>query len=118
MSQSHTNHDAADVSKLVDVSGQTETYHAHHDSSNGQTLSETVIEAIADVADVDPTTTLIPLAERVDPDALDTLFDGRKTRADHSSRVVFYLCGLKVVVHGDGHVRIRNAPPSRNATER
>ena len=118
MSKSYTNRDARDVSKLVDVRGQTETYHAHYDSSNERTLSETIIEAVADVADVDPTTTLIPLSERVDPDALDALFDGQETRADHSSRVVFYLCGLEVVAHGDGHVRIRNAPSRGTAIER
>lgn len=113
VSKSDTNDDADDVSKLTDVRGQKETYHVRHDPSTGRTLSETVIEAIADVAGVDPTTTIIPLSDQVDPDALDALFDGREARSDYSSRVVLYLCGLEVVVHGDGHVRIRNAPPSK-----
>ncbi|WP_158056618.1 HalOD1 output domain-containing protein [Halorussus halophilus] len=98
------------VSRLLEVEGQDEAYHAYHDPAGSATLSETVIEAIADIADVDPTTTLIPLAEAVDPDSLDTLFENRE--ANPNSCVVFYLCGLEVATYADGHVRIRNAPSS------
>ncbi|MFC4551018.1 MULTISPECIES: HalOD1 output domain-containing protein [Halorussus] len=109
MSKSDTNDDAGTASRLTDVRGQTGTYHAYHDPSGETGLSETVIEAIADVANVDPTTTIIPLAEHVDPDALDALFDGRGASGGYS-QVRLSLCGLEVVAHADGHVRIRNAP--------
>lgn len=103
-------HDDGTVTRLLEVEGQDETYHAYHDPAGSATPSETVIEAIADIADVDPTTTVIPLAEVADPDALDALFENRDANPD--ACVVLYLCGLEVVVYADGHVRIRNAPSS------
>ena len=103
-------HDEDTVSRLLEVDGQEETYHAYHDPAGSATPSETVIEAVADIADVDSTTTLVPLAESVDPDALDALFENRD--ANPNSCVVCYLCGLEVAVYADGHVRIRNAPSS------
>lgn len=80
-------------------------YRARHDPDGPATVSESVIEAIADVADVDPTKTVIPLAERIDPDALDALF------ATHEGdvEVTFKICGLEVLVQSDGRIRIEEA---------
>lgn len=65
--------------------------------------SALVLEAIGEATGLDPTRRPIPLAEYVDPDALDALFDGT------DARLVFGMWGMEVVVHGDGRVVV--TPP-------
>lgn len=102
MSKSNMGKDATDSSGLTEAPGRTGVYRATHDPDGPATVSDTVIEAVADVAGVDPTNTLIPLADRIDPDALDGLFvDG-----DGDAQVTFSVCGLDVLVRSDGRIRI------------
>lgn len=88
---------------------ESEVYHAYHDTASDRDLSETVIDAIADVADIDPTETRIPLSDSVDPDALDAIFaekiDGTTREDAHLS---FSVCGLRTVVYSNGHILISN----------
>ena len=88
------------------LSSESPAYHVYHDDS--RTVSETVIDAVAAIQNLDPTDTRIPLDESVDPDALDAIFedtfDGR-TRYD--GRVVFEVAGLEVFVHANSHIFIR-----------
>jgi len=65
--------------------------------------SALVLEALGEATGLDPTRRPIPLAEYVDPDALDALFDG----AD--ARLVFAMWGMEVAVHSDGRVVV--TPP-------
>ncbi|AGB36627.1 HalOD1 output domain-containing protein [Natronococcus occultus] len=55
-----------------------------------------VIEAVAGATDSDPLN-LPPLYESVDPDALNTLFNGSET----GTQVAFEYAGLEVVVQGE-----------------
>ena len=65
------------------------------------TVSETVIEAVADAADVD-TTSLPPLYYYVDPDALDKLFARRRT-GNPEITTEFVYAGYEIrVTGGDG----------------
>lgn len=102
MSKSNTGKDATDSSGLAEAPNRSGVYRAMHDPDGPATVSDTVIEAVAAVADVDPTTTLIPLSERIDPDALDGLFvDG-----EGDVQLSFTVCGLEVLVRSDGRIRI------------
>ncbi|WP_128475922.1 HalOD1 output domain-containing protein [Halorussus pelagicus] len=91
--------DSSGVTEAPDRPG---VYRATYDPDGSATLSDVVIEAIAEVADVDPTTTVIPIADRIDPDALDSLFADSEGKAQATFRV----CGLEVLVRSDGRVRI------------
>ena len=94
--------DATDSSGLTEAPDRSGVYRATHDPNGPATVSDTVIEAVAEVADVDPTTTLIPLADRIDPDALDALFVDRECDV----QLTFSVCGLEVLVQSDGRIRI------------
>jgi hypothetical protein len=70
---------------------------------DGVTPSEAVIEAVAAVEGVDPTA-LPPLYGSIDPDALDSLFDGP---AEKSPDVLgFGHAGWDVFVRADGAVTV------------
>jgi hypothetical protein len=68
-------------------------------------LSSVVAATVAEAAGV-ATTDLEPLYDSgVDPDALNTLFDG----AGEASRLTFDYAGYRVRVTGDGHVGVWEA---------
>lgn len=92
----------SDSSTLTEAPDRSGVYRVTYDPERPGTVSDTVIEAIAEVAGVDPTETMIPLADRIDPDALDALF----TADDGEAQVTFSVCGLEVLVRSDGRVRI------------
>ena len=102
VSKSNIGNDIGDGSRLTEASDRQGVYRATHDPDGPATVSDTVIEAIAEVAGIDPTNTVIPLSERVDPDALDALF----AADDGDAQVSFRVCGLDVLVRSDGNVRI------------
>ncbi|MFC7082537.1 HalOD1 output domain-containing protein [Halorussus caseinilyticus] len=67
--------------------------------------------AVAAVSGIDPAE-MDPLAEVIDPDALDALFDARHDgtpRADGTTRFSFFDYG--VVVTGSGRISILDATP-------
>lgn len=94
--------DTIDSSVLREAPDRSGVYRVMHDPDGPTRVSDTVIEAIAEVAGVDPTKTVIPLAERIDPDALNALFNDQNGGA----QVTFRVCGLEVLVQSDGRVRI------------
>lgn len=68
--------------------------------------SEAVVSAVAAVSDADPAA-MEPLAESIDPDALDALFADRydgTPRANGAARFAFL--GYELVVSGDGLVTV------------
>lgn len=102
MSKSNTGNDTTDSAGPTESPDRSGIYRVTHDPDGPATVSETVIEAVAEVAGVDPTTTVIPLSDRIDPDALDALFADCEGKAQTTFRV----CGLEVLVRSDGRVRI------------
>lgn len=104
MSKSYRGNETTDGSGLIEACEEQGVYRARHDPDGPLALSETVIEAVAEVAGIDPTQTVVPLGERIDSDALDALF----TASEGQASVSFEVCGLAVVVWSDGRIRISN----------
>ena len=86
-----------------------ETYHAHHDFSNGTELSVAVAGAVGRVTDRDPAD--LNVNEVVHPDALNSLFS---PRYDGTTReggtLAFDLEGCAVTIHADGEIVIDPDP--------
>lgn len=106
MFKSNVNTDTTENPTLTESPDRPGVYRATYDPDGPATVSDTVIEAIAEVADVDPTKTVIPLSDRIDPDALDSLFVGDRGGV----QVTFHIVGLEVLVRSDGRVRIVDDP--------
>ncbi|MFC4448322.1 HalOD1 output domain-containing protein [Halorussus aquaticus] len=94
--------DISESSGLTEAPDRSGVYRATYDPEGQTTVSDTVIAAIAEVAGVDPTQTVIPLSETIDPDALDALF----ADCEGDAQVTFRVSGLEVLVRSDGRVRI------------
>jgi hypothetical protein len=77
-------------------------YRRHHDWDGRKSLGMTVIEAVADVSDTDPTD-LPPLADSINPDALDRLFTSQTV-----GNVSFKFAGTPVTVYATGEVLIHS----------
>lgn len=76
------------------------------ESSLEESVSETVVSAVAEVTDTDPLS-LEPLYTTIDPDALNALLERDQRRFDRSlTRVEFSYCGCDIVVTADGGVRV------------
>lgn len=71
-------------------------------------ISEAVVWAVAEAKGVDPLDLDEALYDRVDPDALERLFESDAAGAD--LRVKFTLAGCEVTVSGDGRVVV--LPPA------
>lgn len=63
-------------------------------------LSLSVVTAVADAERLDPIDLVSPLAEAIDPDALDALF------RNGTGRVSFDYCGYRVTVDANGTVDV------------
>jgi hypothetical protein len=89
----------------------TDCYRVRHDFGRDRSIDATVAAAVAAVVDADPAATR-PLAEVIDPDALDRLFDpsadaSRDDGGPPTGRVVFRYLGCEVSVDAAGTVSIR-----------
>jgi hypothetical protein len=73
-----------------------------YEPTTEETVSDTVVRAIADSKGVDPTRLDVPLYDVVDPDAL----DGLVATGDESCRVAFTCADWRVVVDGGATVRV------------
>lgn len=75
-------------------------------STQGETVSETVVYSVAEQLDADPTT-LDPLYRVVDPDALNSFMGANGATLDGSLiRVSFTYCGCEVGISADGTVHV------------
>jgi len=91
-----------------------DVYREIHDWTSADSLSSTLLTALADVKDVAPTD-LEPLYETLDPEALDNLFgsDGDGFRAD--GHVSFPVAGCDVSIYSHGEfavISIKKSPES------
>lgn len=85
-------------------------YRAYHDPDGPATLSTTVVHALADCMDIDPTDGRITLYDTVDPDALDRLFRPRHDgRPRSGGRLSFVVADHYVTVTAGGEILIE--PP-------
>lgn len=79
-------------------------YHVTHDDSR-DSLSTTVVLALCEVADVDPSD--FQLYRHVDPDALDALFVPAKDVGGERGHVELIVLDYRVTIHGSGEIVIR-----------
>lgn len=78
-------------------------------STKNQTVSQTVVAAVADLVDAKPGA-LDPLYYTVDPEALNALFESNAVDSGHAlPRVTFTYEGCDVEVAGDGTVTVSRA---------
>jgi len=68
-------------------------------------VTEVLLEALAEAAEVDPTD-LPPLYEHVDLDALDNLFEEQAATSNADTLLSFRVETWNVFVRGDGHIRV------------
>jgi hypothetical protein len=79
-----------------------------HSRCGNESLSASVIRAVADAADLEPAELGTPLYDQIDPDALDSLFSDRHDGTPRASgHVSFTLLEYDVTVYSDGHVVVR-----------
>jgi len=76
-----------------------------HSSSTGESVSATVVEAVAEEMGTDPKHLPETLHEVIDPDALDALFGGRNSS---DGVVMFSYCGYSITVTASGEVSFEN----------
>lgn len=94
---------------MVEHHEETGAYQLHHDWDGSESLTTTVITAVATVADAEPTE-LESIYEHVDPDALNALFQPKNDGTPRTGgRVSFTLAGHDVTVFAGGDVVVR--PP-------
>lgn len=84
---------------------QRDTYHTHYDWSTPESVSLTVIRAIAAVTGK-KTDEVTPLYTCLDPEALDALFRPTRETPRAKGQVSFTLDGQTVTIHGDGRIVI------------
>lgn len=77
-----------------------------YDGAGHASPTEAVVRAVAAASDLEPTT-LTPLNEYIDTDALDRMFDGAGRNGAPSGRVLgFTVNGWNVFVRDDGWIRV------------
>jgi len=97
-----------DGGEMAVYRGCTPVVDAKYEFENGVSVTETIIWALADAADVDPTT-LPPLYDYVDPDALNAMFDRRDELTDDNALLSFQVDTWNVFVSSDGRIRVCDA---------
>lgn len=69
--------------------------------------SETIVRMIADREGISPTDLSPPLYSAIDPEALDSLFDGRTSQEPQpAGSICFRYCGYEIAVERDGDITI------------
>lgn len=86
---------------------RTETHHVHYDPKTSIAPSETLVIAVADIADVDPLE-MEPLYETVDPDTVNDFVESGGV-PDVGGHVEFTFENYDVTVHASGLFEIEPA---------
>lgn len=84
------------------------TSDAVRSNAGDESMSETVVDAVADAKGVDPLD-LEPLYDAIDPDALDSLFAEAPGASASPTELRFEMDGCEVVVRGGGTVVVTPA---------
>lgn len=75
------------------------------DVEGDRSTSEVVVYTVAEVSDEEPTS-LRPLGEIIDPDALDTIFERPPTRQTGGAHISFEYEGYEVTVFSHGRLTL------------
>lgn len=77
-------------------------------SAGHETVTEAIVDAIADAEDVSPLDLEPPLASVIDPDALEGLVESMsRCPGDDPGRIQFVYSGYTVTVSGGGDVTVQ-----------
>lgn len=74
--------------------------------ADGSTLSQPVVEAVAEAKGSDPLDLKPPLYEAIDPDALENIFVATPTNGRTEGQVTFFYSGCEITVCGDGYISV------------
>jgi len=92
---------------VVTYDPEANAYYAYHDWTSQGSLSVTLITALAEITDADPTE-MQQLGAHVSPDALDALFEPRTgDEARSAGRLELPIDEFNVTVYADGEIVIR-----------
>lgn len=98
-------------------SRETRNYFVQHDFDGSAELTTTLAHAISDVTGIDVTDTGFTLADHVDPEALDRLFEPRDDGTPRTNgHLSFTIWGYQVTVYSNGQIAIvppRQGPPAQ-----
>lgn len=83
------------------------THHLAHEWDGERSLGERIVDAVAEHGDADDPAALPPLADSVDPAALDALFASTADDEPRPGCVTFSYGGYTVVVQSTGRVLLR-----------
>lgn len=96
---------------------ETELWISRHRESDPRSVSEAVIETLASAMDADPGEVGTVLYDRIDPDALDTIFGSRADGTPrHGGRVSFPLEDYVVSVRKEGEYVVEVRPNDQAAS--
>ena len=87
----------------VQFDPSTETYRTVHNWNQHDSISTTLIEAVSAVVG-EQSTTLPPLFESVDPDALDSVFEPTTATPRTAGRISIPYAGFLVTIYADGEI--------------
>lgn len=74
------------------------------DVSSGSSISQTIVESIAEAEGTDPIELTPPLNDVIDPDSLESLFDNKQALG----KIVFNYNSYQVSVFTDGYVSVKS----------
>lgn len=87
------------------------------DQSTADTISQMVVRAISTVAE-QPPTELAPIHETVDLEALEGFVDHAADSCQEPTITIgFSIDAWRVVVHGDGHIKVFDLPAEAAASD-
>lgn len=78
-------------------------------TSTGESVSQSIVEAVAEAEGVAPEELAPPLYEVIDPDALGRLFASTSNADRGDGRVTFRYAGHDVTVESDGAVSVEES---------
>lgn len=94
------------MSSVANQTGDGDTHHLHHEWTGAEPVSEKVVDAVAEYEDTDADA-LPPLADAVDPTALDSLFGSTSDDACTAGCVTFSYYGYTVLAQSTGRIMIK-----------
>ncbi|UPM44889.1 hypothetical protein MW046_16030 (plasmid) [Halocatena salina] len=91
---------------VISQTADRDTHHLHHEWTREESVSEKIVDAIAEYEDED-TDTLPPLENSINPAALDTVFGSTSDDACKAGCITFSYYGYTVLVQSMGQIIIK-----------
>jgi hypothetical protein len=92
-------------------------HRARHDQARDGPITQTIVEALAAVENVEPDELGTRLYDSVDPEALDCLYGAAAERSEQL-RLAFTVGGYEVILADDGDCLVRERSDAANGSPR